>query len=149
MKGPPLVGLVLGSLHICLPAGAKGFFLCLDGLYLGSSEVTGYPGAAFGGGVCQDRLIQGFALVDHLIAEVLPTCPGVGFLGDASGGLGCVVSLGIGPCHPESHGEGLDALAEDPPRCVHDAAEIVLFHSVTSCNVVAVSPCCRGSFVFS
>ena len=70
--------------------------------------------------------------MDHLVAEVLPACPGVGFFGDTGGCFRCVVGLGIGPRHSQGHGEGSNSLPEDALCSPHDAAQIVLAHVITS-----------------
>ena len=77
--------------------GAQGAFLGFKGLHLRSTEERENPLAALGGGVIHGSLVQGLALMDDFIAQGLPACPGVGFLGDLGGGLGGVLGFGVGP----------------------------------------------------
>ena len=48
--------------------------------------------------------------MDHLIVQLFPAAPGVGFFGDSGLRLCCDVSLGICPGHPQSHSEALYSL---------------------------------------
>lgn len=111
-------GMLLDSL------GAKEISRFMEGLTTGQATLVVDA-------LDEAELVSGRAAIEMLfIAQIPPACPGVGLLDDSGGGLGCVVRLGVGPGHPQSNGEGLDALTEDPPRRAHDAAEIVLFHGV-------------------
>ena len=110
-----------------LAGWCKGLSLC--GLYLRCTKVADNLCAALGGGICENHLVHGLAAVGHFIAPLPPSRPCVGLLRDSGGCYGCAVSLCVSPCQPESFGKCLYPLAEEPPRCVHDLAEIV-FHRI-------------------